>query len=62
MIGGGRGILIPILTSTSAMAEIGVNTTSARKIIPKKNFFIVLSPFSSDVAPPVTEKGGLTHG
>jgi hypothetical protein len=42
--GGGRGNPIPILTFTSAFAEIGRTIADAKKIDPKSNFFIFLPP------------------
>jgi hypothetical protein len=41
-MGGGRGKLMCI--STAAIVGIGTTITNAKSIVPKSNFFILLSP------------------
>jgi hypothetical protein len=41
-MGGGRGI--PMLTFTPAIAGIGTTIASAKKVVQKTSFFILLSP------------------
>jgi hypothetical protein len=43
-MGGGREI--PILTSTLAIVGIGTTIANAKRIIPKRNFFILLPLYS----------------
>jgi hypothetical protein len=43
-MGGGRGIPIPILTSTPAFVGTGKTIANAKSIVPKSNFFILLPP------------------
>jgi hypothetical protein len=43
-MGGGRGIPIPILTSTLAIVGTGTTIASDKRIVPKSNFFILLPP------------------
>jgi hypothetical protein len=45
-MGGGRGIPIPIFTSTLAIAGTGTTIANAKRTVPKSNFFISLPPYS----------------
>jgi hypothetical protein len=40
MIGGGKGIPIPMCISIAAIVGIGATITNAKNIVPKSNFFI----------------------
>jgi hypothetical protein len=48
-MGGGKPILTFI--PTCAMVGIGTTITNAKSIVPKSNFFILLSPLSITVLP-----------
>jgi hypothetical protein len=48
MMGGGGGRGIPMCISTADIAGIGTTIINAKSVVPKSNFFILLSPFNNN--------------